>query len=61
MLAKIFRALLAVLTRVVAVIFGLMVSFYIQLGGDIRAPVRAQIDDAIARLRELAHALDSFG
>ncbi|MCB1544372.1 MAG: hypothetical protein H6872_08605 [Methylobacteriaceae bacterium] len=61
MFATIFRATVAVLTRVVAVIFGLLLSFYLQLGGDIRAPVGVQIDEALARLRELARALDSFG
>ena len=48
MFATIFRATVAVLTRVVAVIFGLLLSFYLQLGGDIRAPVGVQIDEALA-------------
>lgn len=61
MLAAAIRAILAVLTRAVAVVVGLLVAFYVQLGGDIGAPVAVQIDSMVVKLREMSRILHSLG
>lgn len=61
MLRVLLRSVVAVCVRAVAAVFGLLAVFYFQLVGDVRTPVAAQLGEAIARLRELARALETLG
>ncbi len=54
------KATAIVVTRAIAVIVGLAASVYFQLVGDLRAPVSAQINEALGRLHDLARVLDAL-
>lgn len=59
MLKHLLRTIAAILVRVLAVTVGLLVSIYLQLGGDLQAPIWPQVTAALATLRSLVRALEA--